>query len=63
MRQYSYHRDVRAGCEQCGKRWDAPNAQGVAARHHDATGHKTWVEVEMHITYGGSLAARRRKGR
>lgn len=62
MRPYSYHRDVSAGCETCGKRWDGPNAQGVAARHYDATGHRTWVEVDMHITYGGQPEDRAERG-
>ncbi len=48
-------RDVLAGCYQCNGvdlLWHGPNAQGVAARHHDATGHTTWVDVYMSITYG-----------
>lgn len=32
--------------------WRGGNAQGVAARHHDASGHPTWVEVDMKILYG-----------
>jgi hypothetical protein len=32
--------------------WLEKNAQAVAARHHDATGHATWVEVNMSIYYG-----------
>jgi hypothetical protein len=32
--------------------WNGKNAQGVAARHHDATGHQTWCDVYMSITYG-----------
>jgi hypothetical protein len=53
-RTHSFHRDVIAGCEVCGggkPMWTGGNAQGVAARHFDATGHETWVEVGMHITY------------
>lgn len=46
-------RDVRAGCRNCQARWSGKNAQAVAAKHHDATGHETWVEVNMAITYGG----------
>ncbi len=48
-------RDVRAGCFVCGgdrPTWTGPNAQGVAARHHDATGHATWCNVSMTIAYG-----------
>lgn len=54
-RTYSYSRDVKAGCHVCGDgyvpQWTGGNAQGVAARHTDATGHKTWVEVDLNITY------------
>jgi len=32
--------------------WHGPNAQGVAARHHDATGHTTWADVTLMIRYG-----------
>lgn len=54
-------RSVTAGCYTCGDkengdplmaRWHGPNSQGVAARHHDATGHRTWVDVYMTVTYG-----------
>ena len=34
--------------------WNKKNAQGVAARHHDATGHSTWADVNMMIRYGDS---------
>lgn len=46
-------RDVTAGCRTCQDRWAGKNAQAVAARHYDATGHETWVEVVMLIRYGG----------
>jgi cytochrome c551/c552 len=52
-------RDVKAGCYVCHGGecfWYGPNAQGVAARHHDATNHATFVEVFMHITYGTTEA-------
>jgi hypothetical protein len=55
MRRTRVGRHVRAGCEQChggNAHWFSKNAQAVAARHHDATGHETWVEVDMHIRYG-----------
>lgn len=32
--------------------WTGGNAQGVAARHHDATGHATWCDVYMGVRYG-----------
>ena len=54
-RKTTTNRDVIAGCFQCGgstAMWSGGNAQGVAARHHDATGHQTWVTVNMNITYG-----------
>lgn len=49
------HSDVRAGCFVCNGNqaiWYSKNAQAVAARHHDATGHKTWCDVALSITYG-----------
>lgn len=55
MRKYRYSRVVTAGCFQCWGvegHWFGNNAQGVAVRHHDATGHRTWVEVGMSIVYG-----------
>jgi len=55
MRRTYTSRDVRAGCFQCfgiEAHWLAPNAQAVAARHHDATGHATWVEAVLNIRYG-----------
>ena len=48
-------RDVKAGCFTCfgdQAKWFGGNAQGVAARHHDATGHPTWAEVYMGVYYG-----------
>lgn len=55
MRRTGVSRDVFAGCFECGgseAKWWGGNSQGVAARHHDATGHTTWVEVAMSIRYG-----------
>lgn len=55
MRETATSRDVRAGCFVCGghdAKWFGANAQGVAARHHDATGHVTWCDVVLSITYG-----------
>ncbi|WP_206432194.1 hypothetical protein [Sphingomonas sp. ABOLF] len=48
-------RDVRAGCFVCNgtdPMWTGGNAQGVAARHHDASGHATWCDVYMGVRYG-----------
>ena len=47
---------IMAGCFICdpdGKgRWFAKNALGVAARHHDSTGHPTWCEYGVVVNYG-----------
>jgi hypothetical protein len=48
-------RDVRSGCFTChgsDAHWFGPQAQGTAARHHDATGHVTWTDVHMMVRYG-----------
>jgi len=48
-------RIVIAGCFECNGSdaiWTNKNAQGVAARHHDSTGHSTWVDVNLSIHYG-----------
>lgn len=48
-------RDVRAGCFVChgtDAHWCGGNAQGLAARHHDATGHATWSDINMTVRYG-----------
>lgn len=48
-------RDVRAACFTCHgdiAHWHGPNAQGLAARHHDATGHRTWCDVYLMVRYG-----------
>ena len=57
MRRYSCSRTTSAGCFQCWgseAHWQTKNAQALAARHHDATGHETWVDVNMSIRYGDS---------
>lgn len=57
MRRTRTVRDVIAGCMQCRgteAMWNAPNAQAVAAKHHDKTGHETWVDVNLMIRYGDS---------
>ena len=44
----------RAGCYTChgaAARWLGQNAQGVAARHTDATGHRTWYEGVQFVSY------------
>lgn len=48
-------RDVRAGCFTCyasDAHWLGGQAQGTAARHHDATGHVTWCDVVLSVRYG-----------
>ncbi|USU12763.1 hypothetical protein NF701_02530 [Sphingomonadaceae bacterium OTU29THOMA1] len=53
------HRDVKAGCFVCNGSdaiWIGGNAQGVAARHHDATRHATWCDVYMIVHYGREAA-------
>ncbi|HEX8446244.1 MAG TPA: hypothetical protein VF649_06485 [Sphingomonas sp.] len=55
VRQTSTSRDVIGGCFVChgaAANWFGPQAQGTAARHHDATGHATWAEVVMTVRYG-----------
>lgn len=55
MRKYWVGRDVKAACYVCHgdeAYWTGKNAQAVAAKHHDSTGHSTWVEVYMSISYG-----------
>ena len=57
MRRTLVARDVIAGCFVCwgsDGHWFGGNAQGVAARHHDATGHETWADVSMSVRYGGT---------
>lgn len=52
--------DQRAGCFTCGGLdaiWTGKNAQAVAARHHDATGHATWCDVYLSIRYGRDAPA------
>jgi hypothetical protein len=55
MRPTRTSRDVMGGCFVCygnDAKWFGGNAQGVAARHHDATGHETWADVQMSVRYG-----------
>jgi hypothetical protein len=49
--------DCQGGCVACvGLRskplWISRNAMALAARHHDATGHQTWCEQVLSVTYG-----------
>jgi cytochrome c551/c552 len=48
-------RTLQAGCFVCHNgeaQWTGPNAQGLAARHHDSTQHATWCDVVLTIRYG-----------
>lgn len=52
-------RDVRAGCFTCHGTdafWLTPNAQALAALHHDKTKHPTWCDVHLSIHYGREQA-------
>lgn len=51
-------RQVRAGCYEChGGRphWLGRNAVALAARHHDATGHRTWGDQAINTVYGDAV--------
>lgn len=55
MRETWLSKSFVAGCFQChggDGAWFGKNAQAVAARHHDATGHTTFVRVTLYYTYG-----------
>ena len=39
-------------CHGAGAVWQGKNAMAVAARHHDQTGHMTWVEQHLTVRYG-----------
>ena len=55
QRETRVGRTLQGGCFICHGTdavWFGPNAQGVAARHHDATGHATWVDIAMFVRYG-----------
>ena len=45
------HFDYDAVCEVCG--WEAHgcNALGLAAQHHDRTGHSVGIDVTGHVSY------------
>lgn len=51
-KRYTYYRvDAQAECEGCGKKWEGRNAQAVAARHFECTGHTVHSEVNVSYTY------------
>ena len=43
--------DYRAICDDCGWECFAKNALGIAAQHHDRTGHTVIVETQGSVTY------------
>ena len=43
--------EARFRCEACGKEWGGRNAQAVAARHHDSTGHTVRGEIYLAAEY------------
>ena len=48
-------RHVRGGCFVCHgteAHWIGPHAHGIAARHHDKSGHATWCDVQLEVRYG-----------
>lgn len=45
-------RRVDAMCYTCGKRWQTPNAQAVAAIHARKYNHYVGVETVQYIFYG-----------
>lgn len=50
-------RTIAAGCSTChgqGTGWTGPNAQALAAKHCDATGHPTWCDTHLSVRYGNA---------
>lgn len=48
-------RDYRAGCVVCwgeDAHWTTANAQALAVKHHDRTGHETWFNIDTRGRYG-----------
>jgi hypothetical protein len=55
-RKYRTSRSLMGGCYTCHgdeAKWFSRNTQGLAAQHHDKTGHPTWVDIALSIQYGG----------
>lgn len=42
---------ARAECQRCGARYDEKNAMGLAAQHHQKTGHV--IDIVMTYRLGG----------
>lgn len=60
-RRAHQHELVRAiaRCDRCTFTADGNNAQALAARHHDAKGHRVTVDITTRITYGALLGKTR----
>jgi len=43
--------DYFAKCNECNWKLDSKNALGLAAQHHDRTGHSIGIEVQGHVLY------------
>lgn len=55
MRDTVRSREISAGCFVCHgdkAHWTTPNAQALAAQHHDRTKHRTWCEMRLSVRYG-----------
>ena len=46
-----HHMDYLAGCHDCENQWDKADAQAQAVIHATITGHETWVEISLSISY------------
>jgi hypothetical protein len=57
-RQHHSHLvSARAGCDRCTFTANKSNAQALAAKHTDKSGHPTWVEITNRISYGRAATA------
>lgn len=52
--------EVAARCEGCEWFASAANAQGLAAQHHDRSGHTVLVDIERSVRYGGGTSGEHR---
>ena len=48
-----------AKCQRCSFEVTSSNAQALAAKHHDAKGHRITVETTTRLTYGVNLGKAR----
>lgn len=54
MRRTSTWWQYEAWCWECGFHTHGKNALGLAAQHHDRTGHYITIDVSGSISYGDS---------